>query len=81
MGVALVRDVVGSSHMKLDVTYLRYMTRDDFRVLTAIEMGMRNHEIVPLELIVSIAGLKHGGAHKVCEGCLEEGGRQCGPRS
>ncbi len=41
------------------------MTRDDFRVLTAIEMGMRNHEIVPLELIVSIAGLKHGGAHKV----------------
>jgi hypothetical protein len=41
------------------------MTRDDFRVLTAIEMGMRNHEIVPIELIVSIAGLKHGGAHKV----------------
>lgn len=28
--------------MKLDVNALRYLTRDDFRVLTAVEMGMRN---------------------------------------
>ena len=27
----------------------------------AIEMGMRNHELVPVELIDSIARLKHGG--------------------
>ena len=28
--------------MKLDVNALRYLTKDDFRVLTAFEMGMRN---------------------------------------
>jgi len=28
--------------MKLDVNALRYLTKDDFRVLTAVEMGMRN---------------------------------------
>ena len=37
--------------MKLDVKILRYLTKEDFRVLTAIEMGMRNHEIVPVELV------------------------------
>lgn len=51
--------------MKLDPSNLRYMDKDEFRVLTAIEMGMRNHDVVPIELIVAIAGLKHGGAHKV----------------
>lgn len=47
--------------MKLDVNALRYLSRDDFRVLTAIEMGQRNHELVPTSLIDSIAGLKRGG--------------------
>ena len=28
--------------MKLDVNALRYLTKDDFRVLTAVEMGMCN---------------------------------------
>lgn len=28
-------------------------------------MGMKNHEIVPINLVASIAGLKHGGCHKV----------------
>ena len=28
--------------MKLDVNALRYLTKDDFRVLTAVEMGMHN---------------------------------------
>lgn len=51
--------------MKLDVGLLRYLSRDDFRVLTACEMGMRNHDLVPTDLIASIAGLKHGGVHKV----------------
>lgn len=44
---------------------LRYMTREDFRVLTAVEMGMKNHELVPGALIVSIANLKHGGCYKI----------------
>ncbi|CAK6444403.1 unnamed protein product [Pipistrellus nathusii] len=50
---------------KVNVAKLRYMSRDDFRVLTAVEMGMKNHEIVPCSLIASIANLKHGGCNKV----------------
>ena len=50
--------------MKLDVNALRYLSKDDFRVLTSVEMGQKNHEIVPLQLIDSISGLKHGGAFK-----------------
>ncbi|KAL4439723.1 hypothetical protein ABPG75_002724 [Micractinium tetrahymenae] len=50
--------------MKLDVNVLRYMSKEDFRVLTAVEMGQKNHEIVPSSLIDSIAGLKHGGSFK-----------------
>ncbi|EFN51844.1 hypothetical protein CHLNCDRAFT_27453, partial [Chlorella variabilis] len=49
---------------KLDVNVLRYLTKEDFRVLTAVEMGQKNHEIVPCSLIDSIAGLKHGGTFK-----------------
>ncbi|KAL9437387.1 hypothetical protein AB3S75_023279 [Citrus x aurantiifolia] len=33
--------------MKLDVDVLRYLSKGDFKVLTAVETGMRNHEIVP----------------------------------
>jgi len=50
---------------KFDVSLIRYLTAEDYRVLTAIEMGMRNHELVPLHLIAVIASLKHGGCHKV----------------
>ncbi|KAL8137657.1 hypothetical protein V2J09_003658 [Rumex salicifolius] len=57
--------------MKLDVNMLRHLSRDDFRVLTAVELGMRNHEIVPAELIGRIASLKHGGAYKVLKNLLK----------
>ncbi|KAJ0969382.1 hypothetical protein J5N97_022259 [Dioscorea zingiberensis] len=57
--------------MKLDGDALRYLSRDDFRVLTAVEMGMRNHEIVPAELVDRIAGLKHGGTYKVLKNLLK----------
>ncbi|XP_054843235.1 serine/threonine-protein kinase RIO2 isoform X2 [Eublepharis macularius] len=50
---------------KLNVALLRYLSRDHFRVLTAVEMGMKNHEIVPPSLIASIASLKHGGCNKI----------------
>ncbi|KAL2623439.1 hypothetical protein R1flu_003644 [Riccia fluitans] len=50
--------------MKLDVNVLRYLSKDEFRVLTATEMGMKNHEIVPAELVERIAGLRNGGAYK-----------------
>jgi len=51
--------------MKLDVTCMRYLGKDDYRMLQAVEMGMRNHELVPVELIASIAKLRHGGSHKI----------------
>jgi RIO kinase 2 len=50
---------------RFDVTLLRYLTSEDFRVLTAVELGMRNHELVPNRLIAVIANLRHGGVHKV----------------
>ncbi|KAG5461065.1 MAG: Rio2, N-terminal-domain-containing protein, partial [Olpidium bornovanus] len=51
--------------MKLDAKVLRYLSSDDFRVLTAAEMGSKNHEVVPASLISHISKLRHGGAHKV----------------
>ena len=50
---------------RLNGTVLRYMEKEDFRVLTAVEMGMKNHEIVPLKLIASISGVREGAAYKV----------------
>ena len=44
--------------VKLDVTMLKYLSREDFRVLTSVEMGQKNHELVPLELVASIASLR-----------------------
>ncbi|XP_032012652.1 serine/threonine-protein kinase RIO2 isoform X2 [Hylobates moloch] len=35
------------------------------RIFKKVEMGMKNHEIVPGSLIASIASLKHGGCNKV----------------
>ncbi|KAK9751977.1 Rio2, N-terminal [Popillia japonica] len=50
---------------KLNVSMMRYLSSEDFRVLTAIEMGMKNHELVPGAMAASIANLKHGGVHKL----------------
>ncbi|XP_068523076.1 serine/threonine-protein kinase RIO2 isoform X1 [Anas acuta] len=50
---------------KLNVAVLRYLSGQHFRVLTAVEMGMKNHEIVPGSLVAPIASLKHGGCNKV----------------
>ncbi|KAG2162540.1 hypothetical protein VTO58DRAFT_105964 [Aureobasidium pullulans] len=51
--------------MKLDSRQLRYLTSEDWRVLTAVEMGSKNHELVPTVLIAQIAGLRGGsGVHK-----------------
>lgn len=40
--------------MKLDVDVLRYLSKDDFRVLTAVELGMRN-----VRLFLSITPKHH----------------------
>jgi RIO-like serine/threonine protein kinase len=57
--------------MRLDLSALRYMTNEDFRVLTAIEMGMRNHEIVPVDLIETIAKLKRTNTSKIIANLLK----------
>lgn len=49
--------------VKLSVEVLKYLTKDDFRVLVAVEMGMKNHDLVPTVLINSLSNLKFGMAH------------------
>ncbi|EGX53457.1 Serine kinase [Orbilia oligospora] len=44
--------------MKLDTRAIRYLTGEDWRVLTAVEMGSKNHEVVPTTLISQISGLR-----------------------
>ena len=44
--------------MKLDATQLRYMTKEEFRLLQTVEMGSRNHEIVPISLICRMTKLR-----------------------
>jgi len=72
--------------MKLDATDLRYVTPEEFRVLTAVrapycgpihqiiqihplgfqvEMGSKNHEVVPSTLIAQVSGLRNGGVNKI----------------
>ena len=51
--------------MRLDATDVRYITADEFRVLTAVEMGSKNHEIVPSTLIAQISALRHAGISKL----------------
>jgi len=53
-----------TQRMRLDVTVLRYMSKEEFRVLTAVELGQKNHELVPTQLINSLAKLKRGGTYK-----------------
>jgi RIO kinase 2 len=53
--------------VRLDLTMLRYLSRDDFRVLTALEMGMKNHDLVSTQLINSLAALKRGDAVKAMQ--------------
>lgn len=46
--------------MKLDVRSFRYLTPEDWRVLTAFEMGSKNHEVVPTALATQLSGLHNG---------------------
>lgn len=46
--------------MRLDTTYMRYLTADDWRVLRAVEKGSHTHEVVPTKLIHQLSNLKQG---------------------
>ncbi|GAA6036724.1 hypothetical protein JCM8097_003448 [Rhodosporidiobolus ruineniae] len=50
--------------MKLDATDLRYISADAFRVLSAVELGSKNHEVVPSPLIAQLSGSRGGGVNK-----------------
>lgn len=47
--------------MKLDASALRYMDKEDFRILSALEVGSRNHEVVPLSLLAKLTKMRPGG--------------------
>ena len=57
--------------MRFDLTALKYLNKDDFRVLTAIEMGMRNHEIVPVNLIQSISKIRNTSVRRILANLLK----------
>jgi len=57
--------------MKLDATDVRYVTPEEFRVLTAVEMGSKNHEVVPTALIAQISSLRHAGISKLLSSLLK----------
>ncbi len=54
---------IKSADMRLDTKHMRYLTAEDWKTLTAVETGSRNHEVVPTSLIGQISGLR-GGVHK-----------------
>ncbi|KAG8787964.1 hypothetical protein FRC16_001484 [Serendipita sp. 398] len=62
-----------SKGMKLDATDIRYLSSEEFRVLTAVEMGSKNHEVVPTSLISQISKLRSGGINKILGGLAKRG--------
>lgn len=52
--------------MNLDLGYYDFVNSEDLKVLKSIELGMRNHEYVPLQLIEKLSKLNRGKAFKVC---------------
>eukprot|EP00474_Spongospora_subterranea_P009875 CRZ10333.1 hypothetical protein [Spongospora subterranea] len=50
--------------MRLDVGMVKYLTREDFRILVAIELGMKNHDLVPAGLIAILSGLPHNAVFR-----------------
>jgi len=59
--------------MKLDATLHRYLEPEDYRVLMGVEVGSRNHEIVPLSLISTISNIRSGGVFKLLSNLSKHG--------
>lgn len=51
--------------MKLDASNVKFLSPEDYRVLTALEVGSRNHEVVPTTLIASLSKFRPGGVQKI----------------
>lgn len=50
--------------MKLDTKALRYLNPTDWRTLTAVEAGSRNHEVVPTTLIANLSKTSVGDVQR-----------------
>lgn len=50
--------------MKLDTKSLRYLNPGDWRTLTAVETGSRNHEVVPTTLIANLSKTSVGDVQR-----------------
>ncbi|KAJ9602848.1 Serine/threonine-protein kinase rio2 [Cladophialophora chaetospira] len=50
--------------MKLDTKALRYLNSTDWRTLTAVETGSRNHEVVPTTLIANLSKSNLGDVNR-----------------
>ena len=50
---------------RFNVSLLRFLSKEDFRVLHSLEVGMRNHELVPLSLVSGIAQIPQGQIYKI----------------
>ena len=50
--------------MKLDTKALRYLNPTDWRTLTAVETGSRNHELVPTSLIANLSKSNMGDVQR-----------------
>ena len=48
------------------------MSKEDYRVLAAVEVGMKTHNLVPAALCMQIAKLRHGGTGKVMSSLLRD---------
>ena len=57
--------------MNLDMSFFEFLKRDEIRALTAIEMGMRNHDFVPTRLIEKLARLKRSNIYKTLQVLLK----------
>lgn len=57
--------------MKLDVNVLRYLSREDFRVLTAVEMGQKNVRGDILIIWSALCAGRRSG--RQCHGCRAAG--------
>jgi RIO kinase 2 len=57
--------------VKFDVSLMRFFEDEDFRVLTALEMAMRNHDVAPTALVERIAQLPRGGCRKRLQDLLK----------
>lgn len=57
---------------KLDVSLVQYLDKSEFKVLSAVEQGMKTHELVPLPHVTKTARLRFGGTSKILRQSLGE---------